>query len=126
MKAVVYHGPRDMRIDEVPDPKLKDPTDVIVKLTSTNICGSDLHMYGVRTSLKAGTVVGHENLGIVVQAGPAVQKIKVGDRVCIPFNVGCGYCSNCERGFPGLCLTNNPGHAGAAYGYAEMGPYQGG
>jgi glutathione-independent formaldehyde dehydrogenase len=70
--------------------------------------------------------LGHENLGEVIEAGNAVDRIKVGDRVCLPFNIGCGFCKNCERGLTGFCLTTNPGFAGAAYGYAEMGPYEGG
>src|SRR5215831_17557161 len=118
MKAVVYRGPRDMRVEDVPDAKLDWPTDVLVRITSTNICGSDLHMYEGRTDLEAGKVIGHENLGEVVEVGSAVQRIKVGDWVCLPFNVSCGYCRNCERGLTGFCLSMNPGTAGAAYGYA--------
>ena len=126
MKAIVYNGPRDVQVREVPDPRIKEPTDVLVRITATNICGSDLHMYEGRTSLEAGKIIGHENLGEVVEVGKAVRRIRVGDRVCLPFNVSCGYCKNCERGLTGACLTMNPGHAGAAYGYAEMGPYDGG
>ena len=126
MKALVYHGPRDVRVKEMPDAKIERPEDVLVRITSTNICGSDLHMYEGRTSLEKGRIIGHENLGEVIECGKAVSRIKKGDRVCIPFNVACGSCKNCERGLTSACLTMNPGSAGAGYGYAEMGPYEGG
>jgi glutathione-independent formaldehyde dehydrogenase len=126
MKALVYRGPKDVRIESVPDPKVEEPTDGIVQITFTNICGSDLHMYEGRTSVEDGKVLGHENLGVVVEIGDSVRRVKKGDLVCLPFNIACGYCQNCERGYTGFCLTMNPGSAGAAYGYAEMGPYQGG
>lgn len=126
MKALVYNGPRDVSVEEVPDATIEQPTDVLVKITSTNICGSDLHMYDGRTNLEKGKVIGHENLGEVIEVGNAVARVKVGDMVCVPFNVACGYCKNCESGFTGACLTMNPGVAGAAFGFAGMGPYDGG
>ncbi|HEX4339964.1 MAG TPA: glutathione-independent formaldehyde dehydrogenase [Polyangiaceae bacterium] len=126
MKALVYRGPRDVKIEEVKDPRIERPTDVLVRITSTNICGSDLHMYEGRTTVEKGKVLGHENLGEVIEVGDAVVRIKKGDRVCLPFNIGCGFCRNCEKGQTGFCLTTNPGTAGAAYGYANMGPYEGG
>jgi glutathione-independent formaldehyde dehydrogenase len=131
MKALVYHGPKKVSVDTVPDPKLEKLTDVVVKLTTTNICGSDLHMYEGRTDVEKGKVLGHENLGEVVEVGKAVDFIKRGDKVVMPFNVACGYCANCERGLTGFCLTMSdksvmPGMAGAAYGFAGMGPYSGG
>ena len=126
MKALVYRGPRDVRIEEVADAKIEEPTDVLVKITTTNICGSDLHMYEGRTNVEKGKVLGHENLGEVVEKGPAVRQINLEDMVCLPFNISCGSCKNCERGLTGFCLTTNPGNAGAAYGYAGMGPYHGG
>ncbi|HEY9153884.1 MAG TPA: glutathione-independent formaldehyde dehydrogenase [Opitutaceae bacterium] len=126
MKALVYRGARDVRIENVPDPQIEKPTDVIVKITTTNICGSDLHMYEGRTTVEEGKVLGHENLGEVVEVGSAVQFVKKGQRVCLPFNISCGVCKNCERGLTGFCLNANPGSAGAAYGYANMGPYAGG
>src|SRR5258707_14104318 len=126
MKALVYNGPRNVSIEEVPDPKIEEPTDVLVSITATNICGSDLHMYEGRTSVEKGKVLGHENLGEVIETGAVVSKVKVGDRVCLPFNISCGTCKNCESGYTGFCLTTNPGKAGAAYGYAGMGPYNGG
>jgi glutathione-independent formaldehyde dehydrogenase len=126
MKALVYEGPRKVRVKEMPDAKIEQPSDVLIRITTTNICGSDLHMYEGRTDMETGRILGHENLGVVIEVGPAVQRIKVGDRVCIPFNIGCGFCKNCERGLTGFCLTTNPGMAGAAYGFAGMGPYSGG
>lgn len=126
MKALVYRGPKKVRVEEVPDPKLEQPTDVLVQITTTNICGSDLHMYEGRTDVEKGKVLGHENLGRVIEVGSAVRRVKVGDWVCLPFNVSCGFCKNCDRGLTGACLTLNPGTAGAAYGYAGMGPYDGG
>ena len=128
MKAVVYNGPRDVSVKDVPDAKIERPTDVLVRITSTNICGSDLHMYEGRTDLEKGKVIGHENLGEVIEIGNAVDRIKVGDMVCLPFNIACGFCDNCVMGLTGFCLTTNPNPkmAGAAYGYADMGPYNGG
>ena len=126
MKAVVYNGPRDISVNKVPDAKIERPTDVLVRITTTNICGSDLHMYEGRTDVEKGKILGHENLGEVIEIGEAVDRVKVGDRVCLPFNIACGFCKNCERGLTGFCLTANPGNAGAAYGYAGMGPYSGG
>lgn len=126
MKAVVYNGPRDVGVADVPDAKIEKPTDALVRITSSNICGSDLHMYEGRTDLEPGKVLGHENLGEVIEVGNAVERVKVGDRVCLPFNVSCGCCENCERGLTAACLVMNPGKVGAGYGYAGMGPYRGG
>lgn len=126
MKALVYNGPRDVQVKDVADPGLERPTDALVRITRTNICGSDLHMYEGRTDMKPGRVLGHENVGEVIEVGPAVDRVKVGDLVSMPFNIGCGFCENCERGLPNYCLTCNPGLAGAAYGFADMGPYNGG
>ena len=126
MKAVVYNGPRDVSVENVPDAKIEQANDVIVKLTTTNICGSDLHMYEGRTDFKKGGVFGHENTGEVVEVGPGISRIKKGDQVSLPFNIGCGFCKNCEAGLTAFCLTVNPGMAGAAYGFAGMGPFRGG
>ena len=126
MKALVYNGPHDVQVKTVPDTKIERHTDVLVKITTTNICGSDLHMYEGRTDMEAGRILGHENMGVVIEVGKAVDRVKVGDRVCLPFNIGCGFCDNCERGLTGFCLTTNPGFAGGAYGFAGMGPYSGG
>jgi len=126
MKALVYNGPFDVQVKDVPDAKIERPTDVLVKITSTNICGSDLHMYEGRTDMEAGRILGHENMGEVIEVGKAVDRVKVGDLVCLPFNIGCGFCANCERGLTGYCLTVNPGNVGGAYGFAGMGPFSGG
>ncbi|MFB9689518.1 glutathione-independent formaldehyde dehydrogenase [Amycolatopsis plumensis] len=128
MKAVVYQGPRRVEVREVPDPVIDQPTDAIVKITTTNICGSDLHMYEGRTAVEEGKVLGHENMGIVVEIGAGVTRVKVGDRVSVPFNIACGACRNCLEGWTSFCLRVNPaeGMDGAAYGYANMGPYDGG
>jgi glutathione-independent formaldehyde dehydrogenase len=126
MRALVYHGPKNVSVDEVPDAKVERATDVLVRITTANICGSDLHMYEGRTDVETGKVLGHENMGEVIEIGDAVDKVKVGDMVVLPFNIGCGFCKNCESGKTGFCLTANPGNAGAAYGYADMGPYNGG
>lgn len=128
MKAVVFRGPYAVELAERPDPKIEEATDAIIRITTTNICGSDLHMYEGRAEVDEGMVLGHENMGIVEETGPAVGRIKRGDRVSVPFNIGCGTCKNCVDGFPNYCLRTNPteGIDGAAYGYSQMGPYQGG
>jgi glutathione-independent formaldehyde dehydrogenase len=126
MKAVTFEGDYKMKVSEQPKPKLKSPTDAILRVTTTGICGSDLHMYDGRTGLDKGTVVGHEIMGVIDEVGEAVTSIKQGDRVVLPFNIACGTCFNCHRGNTHACLTMNPENAGAAYGYAGMGPYKGG
>jgi glutathione-independent formaldehyde dehydrogenase len=128
MKAVVYQGPREVTVKDVPEPSIQSPSDAIVRVTTTNICGSDLHMYEGRTSVEQGKILGHENMGIVEAVGDAVNRIKVGDRVSVPFNIACGTCRNCLTGWTSFCLRTNPteGMDGAAYGYANMGPYEGG
>ena len=126
MKAVVYKGPFQVAVENVPEPTLQQPNDVVVKITSTCICGSDLHMYEGRTAAQPGIVFGHENMGIIQEVGLAVKTLSVGDRVVMPFNVACGFCKNCQRGFTGFCTTVNPGFAGGAYGYVAMGPWGGG
>src|SRR6266571_6492966 len=126
MRAVVYKGAFQVAVEQVADPKIQHPNDVIVRITSSCICGSDLHMYEGRTAAQPGIVFGHENMGIVEEVGTGVTTLRKGDRVVMPFNVACGFCKNCERGFTGFCLTVNPGFAGGAYGYVAMGPYTGG
>ena len=126
MKAVSYKGLRKMSVSEHPKPKLKSPTDALLRVTTSGICGSDLHMYDGRTPLEEGTVVGHEIMGVIDEVGEAVHSIKKGDRVVLPFNIACGFCFNCHRGHTEACLTTNPEAPHAAYGYAGMGPYQGG
>ena len=126
MRAVVYKEPFRVAVENVPEPKILHPNDAIVKITSSCICGSDLHMYEGRTAAEPGIVFGHENLGVIEEVGPGVKERKVGDRVVMPFNVACGFCKNCLGGFTGFCTTVNPGFAGGAYGYVAMGPWGGG
>jgi glutathione-independent formaldehyde dehydrogenase len=128
VKGLVYKGPRQVVVEEVPDAAIEQPLDAVVRVTTTNICGSDLHMYEGRTSVEEGKVLGHENMGIVEEVGAGVDRIRVGDRVSVPFNIACGTCRNCTAGWTSFCLRTNPieGMDGAAYGYANMGPYQGG
>ena len=123
MKALVYDGPREVVVKDVPDAKIEHPTDVLVKITSTNICGSDLHMYEGRTNLEPGHGARARELGIVAEVGNAVVRVSPGDRVCVPFNIGCGFCRNCEEGLTAFCLTAHPDPemAGAAYGFAGDG-----
>jgi glutathione-independent formaldehyde dehydrogenase len=126
VRAVVYRKPFEVAVEEVPDPWIEHPSDVIVRITSTCICGSDLHMYEGRTAAEPGIVFGHENLGIIEEVGSGVTSLEQGDRVVMPFNVACGFCKNCIGGYTGFCVTVNHGFAGGAYGYVAMGPYPGG
>lgn len=126
MRAVVYKKQQSVAVEQVADPKIEEPTDAVVRLTTSAICGSDLHMYEGRAPVESGLVFGHENMGVIEAVGPAVQSLKVGDRVVLPFNIGCGFCFNCERAFPNACLTLNPDAAGAGYGYSGLGPFPGG
>lgn len=129
MKAVVYHGPYDMRVDNKPMPEIKERDDVIVKVTTTAICGSDLHFYhGAVPGMKPGQTIGHEFMGIVEEAGPDVQEVRRGDRVVMPFNVSCGRCWYCNRGLWSQCDRSNPNsEQGASYGYGQQaGGYDGG
>lgn len=99
MKAVTWQGKRDISVEEVPDPVIQEPTDAIIKITSTGICGSDLHLYEVMGPFMGkGNILGHEPMGIVQEVGSAVKNIKPGDRVVIPFNISCGHCYMCSRG----------------------------
>ena len=90
MKAVVFHGPRKLAVEEIPDPTIEEPLDAIIRITTANICGSDLHPYEGRADMQHGTVLGHENMGIVEAVGAGVGRVKVGDRVSVPFNLACG------------------------------------
>lgn len=126
MKAVVYKDAHSVAVEDVDDPRIEAPTDVLVRITTTAICGSDLHMYEGRTVADTGIVFGHENMGIVEEVGSGVTRVRAGDRVSLPFNVACGFCRNCLSGKTAFCLTTNPPYAGAAYGYVGMGPYTGG
>lgn len=113
-------------MEQVADPQIVEPTDAIMRLTTAAICGSDLHMYEGRAPVEPGEVFGHENLGVIEQVGSAVRTIKAGDRVVLPFNIGCGFCFNCSRGYSNACLTTNPQSHGGGYGYSGMGPHRGG
>jgi len=131
-RGVVYLGPGKVEVRSIDYPKLIDPRGrkaphaVIIKVVVTNICGSDQHMVRGRTTAPVGLVLGHEITGEVVEAGSDVQMINVGDLVSTPFNVACGRCRNCRERATGVCLTVNPGRAGGAYGYVDMGGWIGG
>lgn len=130
-KGVVYLKPGVVEVQGIDDPKLslgprKCDHGVILKVVSTNICGSDQHMVRGRTTAPAGLVLGHEITGEVIEAGRDVEFIKVGDLVSVPFNIACGRCRNCKEGRTGICLNVNPARPGAAYGYVDMGGWIGG
>ncbi len=125
MQAVILDKPREISIGAIDEPVIGSPTDVLLKLTSTAICGTDLHIYEGRLGDGARLVIGHEPLGVVERVGDAVVNVRIGDRVTVPTHICCGFCPNCVHGFSGACLTNNPGKWGAAYGYPGMGGYTG-
>ena len=125
MRAVVYQGTRDVGVRTVDDAVLEDPEDVVIEVTSSAICGTDLHMYDGRTGAEPGLVLGHEPLGVVRAVGEDVHLVRPGQRVAIPTHLFCGVCYNCARGYSAACLRVRPGGFGAAYGYAGMGPYRG-
>ncbi|WP_221390699.1 formaldehyde dehydrogenase, glutathione-independent [Dyadobacter sp. NIV53] len=129
--GVAYIKPGEVEVQEIEYPKLaigdrKCDHGVILKIVSTNICGSDQHMVRGRTTAPSGLVLGHEITGIVLEAGRDVEFIKVGDLVSVPFNIACGRCRNCKEGKTGICLNVNPARPGAAYGYVDMGGWVGG
>lgn len=138
MKAICWHGKSDVRFIEVPDPKIQHPRDAIVKITSTAICGSDLHLYdGYMPTMEKGDVLGHEPMGEVMEVGNEVRNLKVGDRVVVPFTISCGECFFCKKGMFSLCDNSNPnaklarkamGHSPAGlFGFSHMlGGYAGG
>ena len=139
MRAIVYHGTRDVRVEHVPEPEIEDPKNLIIKVTSTAICGSDLHLYDgfLGPFMKEGQILGHEPMGEVVEVGSEVKKFKVGDRIVVPFTITCGECFFCRKGFYSCCdVTNrNAGlardvmgqHPAGLYGYSELtGGYHGG
>lgn len=138
MKAAVIHGPRNISYDTVDDPKLKDKTDIILKVTATAICGSDLHIYSGGIPQPRPMVLGHEFMGIVEEVGPDVKNLKRGDRVVVPFPIACGQCFFCNHELPGHCENSNPEHygpegglltekGGALFGYTDLyGGYDGG
>ena len=140
-KAVVYQGPGKVSVESIPYPTLelqdgpgvnplnvgrKVPHGAILKVVSTNICGSDQHMVRGRTTAPIGLALGHEITGEVIETGPGVEFIKVGDVCSVPFNIACGRCRNCKEGKTGICLNVNPDRPGSAYGYVDMGGWVGG
>ncbi|MDT5363752.1 MAG: hypothetical protein QOC69_5514 [Mycobacterium sp.] len=124
MKAVTWHGKRDVRVDTVPDPRIEQPTDAIIEVTSTNICGSDLHLYEVLGAfMNPGDVLGHEPMGIVREVGKGVTSLAVGDRVVIPFQISCGSCYMCDQQLYTQCETTqvrDHGMGAALFGYSEL------
>ena len=124
MKAVTWQGPRDIRVDDVPDPTIVDPTDAIIRVTTTGLCGSDLHlMEPLAPFMWPGDVLGHEPMGVIEEVGSEVGDLAVGDRVVIPFNVSCGSCWMCERGLNSQCETSqnrDQGTGASLYGYSSL------
>ncbi|MBB2986044.1 zinc-dependent alcohol dehydrogenase [Terracoccus luteus] len=124
MRALTWHGIEDVRITEVPDPVIQEPTDAVVRVTSTAICGSDLHLYKVLAPyLTEGDVLGHEFMGVVEEVGSAVENLAVGDRVVVPFNISCGHCWMCERGLFAQCETTQnveQGKGASLFGYTSL------
>ncbi|GGP94624.1 zinc-dependent alcohol dehydrogenase [Streptomyces roseolilacinus] len=124
MRAVTWHGKRDVRVDEVPDPRIEQPTDAILRVTSTGLCGSDLHLYEVLAPfMNPGDILGHEPIGIVEEVGPEVPHLRPGDRVVVPFQIACGHCWMCERGLPTQCETtqvSEEGSGAALFGYSRL------
>jgi threonine dehydrogenase-like Zn-dependent dehydrogenase len=124
MKAVAWHGKRDVRVDTVPDPTIEQPTDAIVRITSTGICGSDLHLYEVLGPfMTEGDILGHEPMGIVEEVGSEVTNLAKGDRVVIPFNISCGHCFMCDHGLQSQCETTqvrDQGMGAALFGYTKL------
>ena len=124
MKALAWHGKRDVRVDTVPDPTIQEPTDAIIRVTSSGICGSDLHLYEVLGPfIDAGDVLGHEPMGIVEEVGAEVTHVKAGDRVVIPFNISCGHCWFCDQQLYSQCETTQVteyGKGAALFGYTKL------
>jgi threonine dehydrogenase-like Zn-dependent dehydrogenase len=124
MKAVTFHGKRDVRVDQVPDPSIEQPTDAIVRITSSGICGSDLHLYEVLGPfIDEGDILGHEPMGIVEEVGSGVTHIAPGDRVVIPFNISCGHCYMCDQKLYSQCETTQvreQGKGAALFGYTKL------
>jgi threonine dehydrogenase-like Zn-dependent dehydrogenase len=124
MKAVTWHGRRDVRVDTVPDPTIEKPTDAVIRITSTGICGSDLHLYEVLGPFMGeGDILGHEPMGIVEEVGAEVTNLAPGDRVVIPFNIACGHCFMCDHGLQSQCETTqvrDEGMGAALFGYTKL------
>src|SRR5882757_4053857 len=131
-RGIVYIGPGKVEVQGIDYPKFVAPNGkeidhgVLLRIVSTNICGSDQHMVRGRTTAPAGLILGHEITGEVIEVGPGVEFIKTGDLVSVPFNIACGRCRNCKEGQTGVCLNTNPDRPGSAYGYVDMGGWVGG
>ncbi len=138
MRALCWYGVSDVRVETCPDPEILNPRDAIVRITATAICGSDLHLYnGYIPTMRPGDILGHEFMGEVVELGPKVENLKLGDRVVVPFAIGCGGCWFCAKGLWSLCDNSNPNpkisqklygkSAAGLFGYSHMmGGYAGG
>ena len=138
MKAAVFHKPGHISVDNVRDPVIEHPDDIILKVTSTSICGSDLHIYDGFVPQLKNEILGHEFMGIVEETGPGVKKLKPGDRVVVPFTIACGHCFFCSQGYHANCMHSNPDHygpegdllkgkGGGLFGYTDLyGGYNGG
>lgn len=124
MRAVTWQGPKDIRVDQVPDPTIQEPTDIVIRVTSSGLCGSDLHLYEVLGPfMTPGDIVGHEPMGVVEAVGSAVSHLDVGDRVVIPFNVSCGHCFMCEHDLQSQCETTqntDQGTGASLLGYSKL------
>jgi threonine dehydrogenase-like Zn-dependent dehydrogenase len=124
VKAVAWHGKRDVRVEEVPDPGIREPEDVIIRITSSGVCGSDLHLYEVMGAfMEKGDILGHESMGVVEEVGPEVREVSAGDRVVIPFNICCGHCWMCAQGLHSQCETTQQreqGTGAALFGYTKL------
>ena len=125
MRAVVFKTTREVAVDDAPDARIEWDDDVVVRVTSSALCGTDLHMYDGRTGAVPGMVLGHEGLGIVEDVGRAVHRVQRGDRVALPAHIYCGVCFNCARGDSAACLRVHPRHVGGAYAMPGMGPFRG-
>ena len=138
MRALCWHGKGDVRVDTVPDPKIQHPRDAIIKITACAICGSDLHLLdGYQPTMESGDILGHENMGEVIELGSEVKNLKIGDRVVVPFTISCGQCWFCQKGLFSCCDRTNPNAEMAAkamgqspaglFGFSHMlGGYSGG
>jgi threonine dehydrogenase-like Zn-dependent dehydrogenase len=124
MKALTWHGKRDVRVDTVPDPTIQQPTDAVIRITTTGLCGSDLHLYEVLGPfLEAGDILGHEPMGIVEEVGASVTNVARGDRVVIPFQISCGHCFMCDQGLQTQCETTqvrDQNMGAALFGYTKL------
>src|SRR3978361_230493 len=109
MRALCWHGKGDVRVDTVPDPKIQHPRDAVIKITACAICGSDLHLLdGYQPTMESGDILGHENMGEVIELGSEVTNLKIGDRVVVPFTISCGQCWFCQKGLFSCCDRTNP------------------